>query len=199
MQYNNIKVKTSRTIQAEQSRQRIYGIAFELIAQKGFDETSVTDICKAADCSVGAFYHHFPSKDSILEETFRIADKDFDKWLEFSNEGKKGRELILDYMNSYAELVSNTGLDFTKRFFTNKNKIFIRPGRPMQVQLTEIIRNAVVSGEIRITTAPEEACEWLFVCARGIVFHWCLHEGDFNLIEKMGIAMKRALTGIEEN
>lgn len=192
-----IKKKTSREKQAELTKQRIYDVGLALFSEKGFDETSIVEICKSADCSVGAFYHYFPSKDSILEETFRIADDDFNAWNKDRAMKSRGRDAVLEYMNTYAELVIKSGLEFSKRFYTWKNKTFIKKGRPMQTRLIELIHEEVESGNIILTVSPEEACEWLFVCARGVVFHWCLYEGDFDLKKRIQKASDRALRGIE--
>ena len=40
--------------------------AMELFSEKGYDETSVADICQSAQVSKGAFYHHFPSKQDLF-------------------------------------------------------------------------------------------------------------------------------------
>ncbi|MGW2105124.1 TetR family transcriptional regulator [Streptomyces sp. NPDC001948] len=39
--------------------------AAKLIAEHGFDATSVRDILRAADVKIGALYYHFPTKDDI--------------------------------------------------------------------------------------------------------------------------------------
>lgn len=191
-----MKEKTSRKIQAEQSKKRIYDAAISIFADKGFDDTSISEICKKAKCSVGAFYHHFPSKDSVQEETFRIADEQFSGWQSLSSRTMNGYEMIVAYMKAYAEVSLENGVEFSKRFYNTNNKIFIRKGRSMQSRLVEIIRTALATGDISLETTAEETCEWLFIGARGIVFHWCLHEGDFDLIEEMEIYTRRALKGI---
>lgn len=192
-----MKEKTSRKRQAEQSKNRIYDAAISIFAEKGFDHTSINDICKKAGCSVGAFYHHFPTKDSILEETFRIADEQFSGWQIINSQDINGYEMIVAYMKAYAEQVSRiSGLEFSKRFYNTDNKIFIRKGRSMQSRLIDIIQSAMTKGDISLELSAEEACDWLFIGARGLVFHWCLNEGEFDLVEKMEIYAKRALRGI---
>jgi AcrR family transcriptional regulator len=45
---------------------RIYLVALDLFRAKGFAQTTMRDIARAAGLSLGAAYHHFASKDSIL-------------------------------------------------------------------------------------------------------------------------------------
>ncbi len=195
---NVINVKTSRQEKAEESKRRIYDAAFDLIVEKGLEKTSITEICRKANCSVGAFYHYFPTKESIIEESFRLADARFSGWERLEGFEGNGVEHIVQYMMSYAEFVAiENGIEFSKDFYTPTNRTFIRKGRAMQERLTRIISAAVDSGELKLELSPEEACDWLFIGARGFVFHWCLHDGDFDLIEKMEVYTRRALKGIQ--
>ena len=63
---NNTKNITKRQQQAAESRKRIFDSAMKLINNKGFENVSISDICKSAKCSVGTFYHYFPSKDDLI-------------------------------------------------------------------------------------------------------------------------------------
>ncbi len=46
--------------------QRILDASQELFETKGFDETTVAEICEAADVAYGTFFNHFPTKSSLL-------------------------------------------------------------------------------------------------------------------------------------
>lgn len=50
---------TSRKKQALRTRQKIFKKTMELGTQKGFAALKITDVCKAANISVGTFYHYF--------------------------------------------------------------------------------------------------------------------------------------------
>ena len=63
-----------RKLQSEATARRILHTALELMRSQGFDQVSVRDICKAAGITTGAFYHHFPSKDALLEYGFAPLD-----------------------------------------------------------------------------------------------------------------------------
>lgn len=49
------------------TRQRIVAAANELFYEQGFEETSFTCIAEVVGITRGNFYHHFKSKDEILE------------------------------------------------------------------------------------------------------------------------------------
>jgi AcrR family transcriptional regulator len=48
-------------------RQTLLDHAEELFFARGYDRTSVEDVLAAASSTKGAFYHHFPSKEALLE------------------------------------------------------------------------------------------------------------------------------------
>ncbi len=47
------------------ARTRLLEAARDLIRQKGFAATSVDDLCRAAEVTKGAFFHHFPTKEDL--------------------------------------------------------------------------------------------------------------------------------------
>jgi AcrR family transcriptional regulator len=51
---------------SEETRGRILDAAVRKFAIAGYDAASVDDICSEAGVSKGAFYHHFPSKQSVF-------------------------------------------------------------------------------------------------------------------------------------
>jgi len=53
-------------IRAQAMRSRLLAAAASCFARLGYDQTSVDLICHEAGASKGAFYHHFPSKQSLF-------------------------------------------------------------------------------------------------------------------------------------
>ena len=51
----------------EATRLEILQVADRLFCSKGYDQTSVQDILDIMHGSKGGFYHHFPSKDAVLQ------------------------------------------------------------------------------------------------------------------------------------
>ena len=59
---------TKRQLQAISTKKKIYNSAMELMDKRGFENTTIEDISKKADVSVGASYHFYKSKDDIFFE-----------------------------------------------------------------------------------------------------------------------------------
>ena len=62
----------SREEQKEQRRQLIIAKALELFATRGYSDTKIGDIAKAADMSMGLMFHYFESKEQLYEELVRM-------------------------------------------------------------------------------------------------------------------------------
>jgi AcrR family transcriptional regulator len=67
---------------SEETRARILQAALELFAKNGYEITGVAEICEKSGVSKGAFYHHFPTKQSIfivlLEEWLSGLEKELE-------------------------------------------------------------------------------------------------------------------------
>lgn len=59
-----------RKQQAQQTEQAILRATIDLSRQRPFDKVSVREICQQAGITTGAFYHHFKSKEDLLERGF---------------------------------------------------------------------------------------------------------------------------------
>ncbi len=51
---------------SKETQSRILQSASDLFSRNGYDATGVAEICQAAGVSKGAFYHHFPTKQSVF-------------------------------------------------------------------------------------------------------------------------------------
>lgn len=63
--------KEVRGEQSSERRDQILAIAARLIAKQGYSATTVRDIADEAGILSGSLYHHFPSKEAILQEILR--------------------------------------------------------------------------------------------------------------------------------
>jgi len=57
---------TVREYQKKRRRDRIFQAAMTLFRERGFQETTATDIAKAAHVSRGTFFNYFPYKEAVL-------------------------------------------------------------------------------------------------------------------------------------
>ena len=184
------KKLTKRQIQAQNTYKKIYDVAIELIEKQGFDNITIAEICKEANVSVGSFYNYFESKHDILNEIFKLADEYFSNTV-LTNLGQgTAHNKILKFFNYYGDYNASRGVEFVKQLYTGKNNLFTTRGRPMQNVLKSIIEEGQKSGQISINMTSDEIVRLLFVTVRGIVYDWCLHDGEYDLTESINNYIK---------
>jgi TetR/AcrR family transcriptional regulator, transcriptional repressor for nem operon len=59
------KSEDARQIRGERTRQALLEAAFDEIHQHGYRAASLNDILRAAGCTKGSLYHHFPDKHAL--------------------------------------------------------------------------------------------------------------------------------------
>src|SRR3982750_1566386 len=65
------------TVQGTAARDRLYATAMRLIAQRGYEATTLRDIAKEAGVSVGLLYRYFPSKQAVVIALYEELSRDY--------------------------------------------------------------------------------------------------------------------------
>jgi AcrR family transcriptional regulator len=191
------KICHKRIENAERTKSQIYEAAMKLIWAKGFESATIQEIIAASGVSLGTFYHYFPSKTSILEESFRRADLMFEDLLASGLPDDSSRSRILAYIDRYAVMVRDSGLDYDTELYNSRNKFFVQKGRGMQQSLATLLAEAQDRGELSRDMDPGELCDYLFVAMRGVVFQWCLLDGKPDIVAMLHGYMDRLLLAFE--
>ena len=178
--------QTSRQRQALATKQKIFSCAVTLFAQKSFENVTVQDICAAAGVSVGAFYHHFKSKENILDEGYRLFDDESEAaWN--SGHPSSGKEAVLFLISAQAGSMEKLGQPAALQYFKNQlsssDKYILDPHRFFYQTIRASVRQML--GEEQLHGDEYRITEDILSSTRGIIYDWCLHDGSYNLTEKM--------------
>ncbi len=83
-------------------RGQLLAIAAELFATRGYAQTTVRDIADEAGILSGSLYHHFSSKEAMLDEILRgFLGKLYERFAEIEREGQSPEE-VLDALISHS-------------------------------------------------------------------------------------------------
>ncbi|MDR2280059.1 MAG: TetR/AcrR family transcriptional regulator [Gordonia sp. (in: high G+C Gram-positive bacteria)] len=86
---------TSKTTSGSTRREELLGIAGELFAERGLRSTTVRDIADTAGILSGSLYHHFDSKESMVDELLRdFLDTLFSRYREIDAAGLSAAETL---------------------------------------------------------------------------------------------------------
>lgn len=176
---------TNRAKQAEATKNKIFDCGVTLIRKYGFDQVTVEQISKEAGVSTGTYYYYFESKFDLFSEIFKRADEFFQNNVAGNLLSEDALAQIIEYFDKYAEFNISNGIDMVKKLYTANNKMFITNGRAMQSILTGIIEKGQASQQIPQNLTSQEITNALFITARGVVYEWCLYDGNMDLKQEM--------------
>lgn len=168
-----------------QTKRRIIACALHIFNEEGIEACSVKRICEEAEISVGAFYHHFITKEQLLREVIHQFEKDLLTALKKKRNAqpKERIQYILSFMlKRFSKLgVENSawllGHILSNRFndiWQEKNSIY----QMLRSEVSELHRqrqwvesvDATVSGLMQMTI--------------GTVYAWCCRMGAFDLVRQ---------------
>jgi len=192
---------TKRKLQANETREKIYNTAFKLITERGFDNITVDEICMESGVAKGSFYHYFKSKDDIVVETYKIIDQKYSDEIEQLPSSMTSFDKILTTVGFQAKYARMKGVDFVRQIYKSQlesgTDFFISEERPYFIILKKIIEEGIEKGEIQNGFSSVELTRWILSFSRGITYDWCLHSGNYNIVEVMERVFKVVMKNFE--
>lgn len=75
-------------MQGDQTREHLYRTAVRLIAENGYEATTLRDIAQSAGVSPGLLYRYFPSKRAVVLELYDVLSREYAQRVDRLPEGK---------------------------------------------------------------------------------------------------------------
>ena len=140
----------------EETIQKIMDASLKLFLEKGYEQTTVFDIVEnLGGLSRGAFYHHFKSKDEVVDA---LMDKYFTENEPFENvkdaEGLNGLDKIAKAIGYIVSVENTSGIGKTAQsLLTLSNPRFLasllKSNREIAPGLESLIKEGMADGSIR--------------------------------------------------
>jgi Transcriptional regulator len=184
------KTPGKREINSEAKKELIITKSLELFRQYGYEKITISDICAECGINVGTLYHHFGSKMGILQAiSNHISAKS--AFTEIDSElVKKPCEAITQFFLDYANRWKMLGADLTTQIFINFQKIYINPNtytlRDSESinSLGRFIKSSQEEGYFDPTAEPMKTANIIMLIGRGVVYDWCMQNGNYDLSER---------------
>lgn len=185
------KKMTNRQARAVETRKKILKAAKALIAEKGFEDTSIDDIVGAAGVSTGSFYTYFKKKEDVVEE---LNKTDFYRLAEIVN-GMKDKDILYRlryYCEHFLGDIEETGIEICRQWVRNNlspNNMLLGGEeitkyrydyRAMQSILTEAVRRGELKGNLPV----DELALYFNSQLYGLMVAWCMTDGQVKGSEK---------------
>lgn len=186
-----------RTRRREDTRQRLFVAAVELIAEQGFSATTVDDIAARAGVAKGTVYYNFESKTVLFEELLRHGIGLLTAEFRAAVDGLPPREALaalvraeLDYIRRYRAFAQ---LLLSEMWRTNREwqqTLRLLRGEAIEV-IAETVRAGVASGDLPDDLDVRTASSALFGVGLVVAVDWLVFQPDRPIAD-----VQEALLGI---
>lgn len=183
---------------SSETQKIIFDKAMAIMSEKGFQGTTVREICAEADIPVGTFYNCYKSKVDILRVIYDSGDQYMKQSMSEELPGKSAMEKLHVFIRHYAMLNENTGIDAMRVLFYPSNEWFSHR-RPMQEMVEEFICEGQTAGEIRTDMTAREIMNFFFDIIRGVCYDWCISGGSFDMTKRMEVHFSLLRTALIVN
>lgn len=168
----------------------------DLFAAKGYDETTVEDIARAAGISLRSFFRYFTAKGDLMAYALLLYGNELASAIDACEPGASVREVFRQSIS----LIAQQGLGAEAR--TRKHLDVLRRSQAATAaemsRLSEVQTLVAKAYERRLPDGPERelaarAIAGVSLHLTGIAVRWCLEHREYDL----PATMDRALAGLE--
>lgn len=192
-----------------QTKELVLNTALELISSKGYQNVTVAEICIKCNVTKGAFYHHFSSKESILDQLHLNADQQIEEKIPEILKKPPSLDLFSELSYLYAQMTVARGVEIMKQKFrnnldsnyshVNQDDFYNPQSRPLLITFSKIYNELQTSGKANPAFTFEYFFHFLIVTYDGVVLDWCYRNGEYDLPEAVLEATKRYILSFKMN
>lgn len=184
---------------------KIISAAWKLFYEHGYDDTTVDDIVDESETSKGSFYHYFSGKDELLSSLSYLFDE---KYEEISGELPENLDTVgvLLYLNQklFFMIENEVTVDLLSRLFSSQlvtrgNRHLLDQDRTYYKLLRRIILDGQARGDLRDDVSVNEIIKAYAIMERGLMYDWCLCNGNYSLAQYSKGMMTDFLKGFKKS
>ena len=180
----------------KKQRQKLLNVAWKLFYEKGYQNTTMEEILRQAECSKGRFYYYFHAKAELLDSLYELFDEKYEEFFQKIPKERNSMEKLLDinrFMFRFMEQETGTELLtslYISQLSGSTGIVFWGKDRAFRRIITEIVGNGQKNGELRSDVSCEELVTDIIAEERSQLISWCLERGRYSLEE---ISMPRLI------
>ena len=166
---------------------RIVSDAWKLFYEQGYDNTTVEDIIFESETSKGSFYHYFEGKDALLGSLSMIFDEKYEALRQEMAPDMHAVDKLIYMNHELFTMIDNTvSVELLARLFstqltTKGEKHLLSRDRTYFKLLHQVVRQGLERHELRGDLTANEIINDYAMFERGLMYDWCLSDGDYAL------------------
>jgi len=167
-----------------ETREKLFRVAMQLFAERGFFETTTEDITEAADVGQGTFFNYFPTKQHVLTV---LSEKQMEKISHAREEAEAGKASIHEVLHELMHRIAQepgksqalTRSLMTAFLSNDEVRQFVRNTMARgRENLGEIIKLGQKRGEIRRDRKPADLAMTFQRNTIGTLLLWAMQSED---------------------
>ena len=166
---------------------RIVSAAWKLFYEQGYDNTTVEDIIFESETSKGSFYHYFEGQDALLGSLSMIFDEKYEALRQEMAPDMHAVDKLIYMNHELFTMIDNTvSVELLARLFstqltTKGEKHLLSRDRTYFKLLHQVVRQGLERHELRGDLTANEIINDYAMFERGLMYDWCLSDGDYAL------------------
>lgn len=200
----------SKTVKAHyekgnKTKNKVLKAALTLIREKGYQHVTIDEICAECNVTKGAFYHHFKSKDAMLDQLHLDTDAHIEEKIPELLEKEPSLDRFMELSYLYAQMTEIRGVELMKQKIRNNldsdlrnadsSEFYDPKRRPLLNLFEEIYLELQNIGKVHKRYDFKYFFHFLIVTYDGVVLDWCYNNGAYDLPEAVRDATERYLLG----
>lgn len=167
----------------------IVDVIVKLMDEEGMKNVTIKDICDNANISVGAFYHYFNSKESIVDDMYQVMDEYFLYNMDSISGHFTTYEDIIDFTSHFGLFIEQWG------YYANllivrtsiENTVKSNPTKPRKIYdvLKDIVLIGIKEKSFVLPLEIDDFVSTIFVTIRAYLFEWAKKGNDYPVRENM--------------
>lgn len=184
------------------TKKKIVSSAWKLFYEQGYDHTTVEDIVELSGTSKGSFYHYFEGKDALLGSLSFLFDDKYEELIPSLPEGMDAFEKLLHINGELFALIENTiSIDLLARLYstqlvTKGERHLLDQSRMYYRVLRQIVAEGQEKGQLKGDLSVNEIVKLYALCERGLMYDWCICNGNYSLKNYGKTMMPMLLVGV---
>lgn len=181
----------------KETKERIFRVAMRLFKEKGFENTTVSEITEAADIGKGTFFTYFPTKEAVFKQLGEMTMEMMSATAEAGIKAKQPIPLVLK--NTLAASVEwhEANKPITQQMV--RLNVSTEPNTPNKRRFLELLTNLIrigqENGELNNDVDIQDAALVLAAIYFTTVSFWALTE-NVSLRERLESAVDVVLKGL---
>ena len=169
------------------TRGRIISAAWKIFYEQGYDGTTVEDIVFESGTSKGSFYHYFDGKDALMGTLAYVFDEKYEELMPSVDPQMHSVDKLLYLNRELFGVIENTvSLELLARLFSSQlitkgERHLLDHNRVYYRVLRTILAEGQQRGQIRDDVTVNELCKLYALLERGLMYDWCICNGDYSL------------------